>query len=227
MKIIFFVLLCFVSHFSHTQTMKEIDSISIDMCNYLKTFQHPNDTIRINSFYQNKMNPYLIGLGEEKAEVIGTRLFYRLQRNCGEFRDVLRRIDPPADWNEKNMKKPTSKASKQDVESFKELSNFYYFEATGDTTLVVMKEGNWTDAFADSTFSYLTYEWLSDNEFELKFIRSNNETRSNFSVKGDRYVYQILEKSDNYFVMSVNIPGQKSYDLFKMYFSEQELNKGE
>ncbi len=81
-----------------------------------------------------------------------------------------------------------------------------------------MEKGKWTDFFSDKTFSKLTYDWISETEFELVFIESNNETRSNFSVKGDKYIYQVLTKENNFYLMTVNIPGQDTFEKFKLYY---------
>jgi hypothetical protein len=45
---------------------------------------------------------------------------------------------------------------------------------------------------------------------------SNNETMSNFSIKGDKYIYQILSKENGFYLMTVNIPGQETFEEFKM-----------
>ncbi len=81
-----------------------------------------------------------------------------------------------------------------------------------------MQDGNWQDSFSNGTFSKLTYNWVNESEFELVFIESNNETRGNFSVKGDKYIYQVLSKEDVFYSMSVNIPGQSTFEKFKMYY---------
>ncbi len=80
-----------------------------------------------------------------------------------------------------------------------------------------METGYWTDSFSNKTFSKLTCNWINDTEFELVFIESNNETRSNFSVAGDKYIYQVLSKEKDFYLLSVNIPGQKTFEKFKIY----------
>ena len=81
-----------------------------------------------------------------------------------------------------------------------------------------MEKGNWTDSFSNNSLSKLTYNWINETEFELLFLESDNETRSNFSVKGDKYIYQILSKENGFYLMTVNIPGQETFEKFKMYY---------
>ena len=81
-----------------------------------------------------------------------------------------------------------------------------------------MKDNKWTDTFTNNTYSKLTYKWLSDDEFQLTFIESNNETRSNFSFEGDKFNYIVLDIKDDHYLVSVNIEGQNIYEEFKLFF---------
>ena len=201
-----------------SQTMREIDSVSNLMCDFLKKLEVKNDTLKINSLYEKQLYPYLGKIEQSNAQKVGQQVYYRLQRNCVEFRDLLDRLEPPKEASIRITEKPTPKISKKQLKEFKNQKEFYYFEVSGDTTTVVMENGKWTDSFSDKTFSRLTYNWINETEFELVFIKSNNETRSNFSVKGDKYIYQILSKEDGFYSMSVNIPRQKTFEKFKMYY---------
>src|SRR5690606_36696394 len=115
-------------------------------------------------------------------------------RNCVDFRDILDRLDPAKEALTTLTERRKSGISKKELKEFKEQRRFYYFEVSGDSTSVLMDKGKWTDSFSDKTNSYLDYNWINDTEFELVFIESNNETRSTFSAKGDKYVYQVLAK---------------------------------
>ena len=196
----------------------EIDSVSNVMCDYLKKMKIDNDTLKINSLYQKQLYPYLEKIEKSKTQKVGKQIYYRLQRNCVEFRNLLDRLVPTKETSVRVTEKPIPEIKKEQLKEFKKRKEFYYFEASGDTTKVIMKNGIWKDSFAHKTFSKLTYHWISNTEFELVFIESNNETRSNFSVKGDKYIYQILSKEKNFYLMSVNIPGQKTFEKFKLYF---------
>ncbi len=192
--------------------MTEIDSVSYEMCGYLKNLEIKNDTLKINTLYEKQLYPYLAKFEQSQAEKIGKQVYYRLQRNCVEFRNLLERLEPPKEAVTRITEKPKPEISK------KQLKEFYYFENAGDTTRVKMEKGKWTDSFSDNTTSNLTYNWINETEFELVFMESNNETRSNSSVKGDKYIYQILSKEDGYYQMTLNIPGQETFEKFKMYY---------
>ncbi|QHI37847.1 hypothetical protein IMCC3317_32300 [Kordia antarctica] len=218
MRNILFIFFVGISNLAFSQTIAQIDSVSNVFCDYLKQSDIKNDTLKISSLYNEQFNPYLRKIDQSKVQKIGKQLFYRLQRNCLEFSELLDRLEPPKEAIVRITEKPTSEISRKQLKQFKNQKDFYYLEVAGDTTNVVMQDGFWTDSFSDKTFSKLTYNWINDTEFELTFIESNNESRSNFSVKGDIYVYQVLSKEDGFYFMSVHIPGQKTYDKFKIYY---------
>ncbi|TCP28687.1 hypothetical protein EV195_101868 [Tenacibaculum skagerrakense] len=218
MKKTLLILIIGIYNIGFSQTITEIDSVSNVMCNYLKKLNIENDTLKINSLFENQFYPYLGKLDKSKAQKTGQQLYYRLQRNCVEFRDLLDRLEPPKESVQRIKEKPKPKISREQLDEFKRRKEFYYFEVSGDTTRVKMEKGNWTDSFSNNTFSKLTYNWINETEFELTFVESNNETRSNFSVKGDKFIYQVLSKEDGFYLMTVNIPGQDTFEKFKIYF---------
>jgi hypothetical protein len=218
MKKILIILLIGISNITFSQTITEIDSVSYTMCDYLKKMEIENDTLKINSLYQNQFYPYLRKFEQSQTQKIGQQVYYRLQRNCVEFRNLLDRLEPPKEEVTRITEKPKSEISKKELKEFKNQKEFYYFEVAGDTTRVKMDKGKWTDSFSNNTFSKLTYNWINETEFELTFVESNNEARSNFSVKGDKYIYQVLSKEDGFYQMTVNIPGQEIFEKFKMYY---------
>ena len=218
MKKILIILLIGISNTGFSQTMTEIDPVSNLMCDYLKNLKIENDTLKINSLYEIQLYPYLGKIEQSKTQKVGQQVFYRLQRNCVEFRNLLDRLEPPKETVTRITEKPKSEISKKQLKEFKNQQEFYYYEVDGDTTKVKMEKGNWVDSFSDKTFSKLTYNWISESEFELIFIESNNETRSNFSLKGDKYMYQVLSKENGFYLMTVNIPGQETFEKFKMYY---------
>ena len=55
------------------------------------------------------------------------------------------------------------------------------------------------------------------NRFELEFIESNNVNRKSFSKKGEKYLYQVLSKENNYYWIMVEIPGQNRLVKFKLF----------
>ena len=218
MKKILIALLIGISNLTFSQTISEVDSVSYLMCDYLKNLKIKNDTLKITSLYEKQLYPYLGKFEKSQVQKIGQQVYYRLQRNCVEFRNLLDRLSPPKETVIRITKKPKPEISKKQLKEFKKQKEFHYFEVAGDTTRVKMEKGKWTDSFSNNTFSKLNYNWINETEFELIFVESNNETRSNFSVKGDKYIYQILSKEDGFYQMTVNIPGQETFEKFKMYF---------
>lgn len=218
MKKSILILLIGISNISFSQTIVEVDSVSNVMCNYLKKLEIKNDTLKIKNLYEKQLYPYLRTIEQSQTQKIGQKVYYRLQRNCVEFRDLLDKLDPPKEAVTRITEKLKPQISKKELKEFKKQIDFYYYEVAGDTTHVKMEKGNWTDLFTNKTFSKLTYNWINETEFELVFIESNNETRSNFSVKGDKFIYQILSKEDEFYLMTVNIPGQKTFEKFKLYY---------
>lgn len=215
------ILLLLVSHYMFPQSITQIDSMSVVMCNSLKNSTNiKNDTLRINTLYESQLYPYLRSLENSNAQKVGEQIYFRTQRNCVEFRELLDRLDPPKEGVTRKTSKPISKLTKNEIENFKKQVNFKYFEVNGDITTSTMKNGKWIDTFSDKTYSKLDYKWISDTEFELTFIESNNETRNGFSVKGDKLLYNVISKESDYYLMSVNISGQTVFEEFKMYLNK-------
>ncbi|MDR6761810.1 hypothetical protein J2Y38_002019 [Flavobacterium sp. 2755] len=219
MKKFYVLLLMIISNFAISQTINEIDSVSITMCNYLQTTRNiKNDTLRIKDLYETKFFPYLEKIDSSKVQKVGIQAYYRLQRNCVEFRNLLDRLEPPKEAVVRKTTKPVSKMTKKDSEKFKNQIKFKYFEVNGDTTYVTMQNNIWLEKFKDDTYSKLEYKWLNDTEFILTFIESNNETRSNFSIKGDQYIYYIISKEKDHYLTSSKTPGEDIYEEAKIYF---------
>ncbi len=200
------------------QNIKQIDSVAKVMCTYLETLHIKNDTLKITRLYEEQLYPYLDMVTAENINRVGQQVYYRLQRNCVSFRDLLDRLEPPKEASVRMGNKPTSIITNKQLKEFKKKSKFYYFEVSGDTTNVLMSNGKWTDTFTNNTYSKLTYTWRNKTEFELVFVESNNHTRSFLSVAGDSYWYQVLAKEDGYYLLSLTIPEQDMYETFKFYY---------
>lgn len=201
------------------QSHQEIDSVSYQMCDRLKANSGiANDTLRIQQAYEQILFPFLAQLAPDKAEAVGQTTYFRFQRNCPEFREILNRLNPPQDEVSWTEVEPESEITDREIDAFRNTADFSYLEVDGKRTQVLMQDGFWTDTFADDTFSKLSVEWITDKKFELTFIESNNVSRSNFSFKGDKLVYKLLDKKDDHYVLSVNIPGQDNHEIFKLYY---------
>jgi len=201
-----------------SQTQIQIDSISNELCKTFVDNEHLVDSINVSISYSKHLFPYLEKFPKDKREDIGMNIYFRLQRNCKTFLDILNRDDPPkGDW-ETITEKPSSDLNKSDCELFLEHSEFKYYEGNGDIVRVTIKDGFWIDHFLDGTFSKLKFKWINECEFEIEFIESSNYTRNNFSKPGDKYIYQLLSKLENYYDLSVEIPNSDNFLRFKLYY---------
>ena len=106
MKKTLIILLIGISNITFSQTMTEIDSVSYEMCDYLKNLDIKNDTLKINTLYEKQLYPYLGKFEQSQTQKIGQQVYYRLQRNCVEFRNLLDRLEPPKEAVPRITEKP-------------------------------------------------------------------------------------------------------------------------
>ncbi|RZJ39151.1 MAG: hypothetical protein EOO18_01600 [Chryseobacterium sp.] len=138
---------------------------------------------------------------------------------CEEFRALLSKANTQKNnenWVTVN-KKPAININEKDLQLLKKSTDFYYFEASGKKVFVKTDNKYWTETFDDKTNSILYYKWLSANRFELEFIESNNVNRKSFSKKGEKYLYEVLSKENNYYWIMFEIPGQNRLVKFKLF----------
>ncbi len=200
------------------QDQNKRDSIVNLICKTIVENRTDDDTTRVNIAFEKYLYNFLATYNETEREDVFTNIYYRLQRNCLEFKKILQKLIPnQGDW-EMLTEKPTSKVTAQDCREFKQKRYYYYLEANGSKTRVEIHEGFWTDTFTDSTYSKLKLKWLNDCEFEIEFIESNNESRKNMSKKGDTYRYSIIDRKENYYDMVLEVVGAGQLSRFKMYY---------
>ncbi|QQQ28504.1 hypothetical protein [Chryseobacterium indoltheticum] len=220
---ILFPMLLFSIFINAQNELDKTDKIIDEMCLNFKSTENLNDSLRIESLTQKFILPYLGQFSDSDYENKMENLYFRFQKRCEYFRDYLQRISPPQgeNWMKLNAR-PEIKVSDKEINQFKNNSNFYYFEYSGEKTLVNTDKKYWTEIFEDGTSSKLLYTWIGKNKFELEFIESNNNTRKNFSKKGDKYFYEIINKESNYYWVIVEIPGQSEILKFKLF--NEKLN---
>lgn len=203
----------------HSQSIQQIDSISKRMCESISGLKEYKDDVKITMLFQKHLPIFFLNLNissQSMADSISTRIYYRLQKNCDSFRNILTELEiNKSDWI-KIDEKPKSIVSSKDFAKFVKQSKFYYKEYNGKIVNVIISENIWTETFEDNTTSILEFKKKSDYEFELIFIKSTNSMRSNLSIKGDKYNYGIY-KIDNgvYSVWILN--NDKTYSGFKLY----------
>lgn len=212
------IALSLFSNLLTAQDQNKRDSIVNLICKTIVENRTDDDTTRVNIAFEKYLYNFLATYNETEREEVFTNIYYRLQRNCLEFKKILQKLIPnQGDW-EMLTEKPTSKVTAQDCREFKQKRYYYYLEANGSKTRVEIHEGFWTDTFTDSTYSKLKFKWLNDCEFEIEFIESNNESRKNMSKKGDTYRYSIIDRKENYYDMVLEVVGAGQLSRFKMYY---------
>lgn len=196
------VITLLLSIFLRAQNHSDTTDQMIDkICSDLKQNESMSDSLKIKNISQKFIHPYLAQFSDSERQEKFNHLYFRLQNRCQSFKDYLQRIDPikSDNWARLNTL-PDITVSESEIKNFKNSSKFYYLEYDGDQKTIVKTDKNfWIETFTDGTYSKLSYKWISKNKFELEFIESNNNGRKNFSKKGDRYIYQIINKENNFY----------------------------
>lgn len=113
---------------------------------------------------------------------------------------------------------PPSSISREECASFWQYHNFTYHNSDSTLVRLTLDEHYWIDSMTDGTFSKLSVDKFNDQTFQICFIESNNDFKKLASIPGDIYCYQILEKTDHSFKLSVHILGKSSYDIFELEY---------
>ncbi len=217
MRTVICCLIMFCSTSMKAQLDSKVDSISNELCLYLKSLQGSDSTI-LYTLYDKQWESFLKTVDEHKLEKVEQVLFFRLQRNCVAFSDLLNRLDGGSDYFIMKETKPESVISPEQIRAFKQQNLFYYYENNDAMTHVLIEDGYWIESFPDQTVSKLYIEWIGETTFKLVFIDSDNLMKSNFSQEGDEYYYEILNQGEDYYTLIVYIPGQDRYYQFKLFY---------
>lgn len=204
MKKYLFISLLFIYSGIFGQTIQQIDSITYKMCESLSNLTEEKDDAKITitaqkhlpAFYEKfNINSQIV------ADSIGDKIFFRLQKNCTSFINILNKLEEnKSDWNTLSHK-PKSEISKKNCADFFTGGKYYYKEYDGKLVNVIMTPNSWTETFEDNTTSKLLLHPKDNCELELEFIESDNNLRKNFSVKGDLYRYGIYKlEEDSYYI---------------------------
>ena len=218
MKISLIIFNLLFSTYSFGQSQAQVDSIANEICKTISQSKETVDSVRIFNSVNTHLEEIIEEMNQEEVEEFWNKIFFRLQKNCAIFWEIVKRNSPEtAHWQEVD-EIPDSKMTKPECWKFKEMRSFIYMEPNGDTVNVSIKNSEWEERFKDKTLSRLKMNWLNDSTFELTFIRSNNKIRKNFSTPGDKYNYYLIEKGDNYYVICTGTPGDEKYSLFKLFY---------
>lgn len=216
-KILSFLFIVLLSKASICQSRKSIDSIVVQICNTVGTEIKASDSLTLQHAFDKHL-PAFFSL--YKSDSTFDPIFFRLQTTCADFVNALRRMDT-SDKQFKNIaafEKP--KCSKKIAGELFSLKKAWYLEPDGDTTKVELTKKHWIDRMTDGTYSRLSLKQFSDYDFEITFIESNNPVKNNLSRPGDKYIYRIIDKNENYYLLQVKLEKLELYSEFKIYYRE-------
>jgi len=221
MKKLLLLVLLFQSFLSFSQTIQQIDSVTIKMCESLVSLKTETTAeARASHIFQKHLPEFYRKLqvsSQRQADSITDKIYYRLQKNCKPFSLLLSELEEnKSDW--KNLdEKPTLKAEQKECKNILKGGKFYYKEHNGNIVNVTITATTWEESFEDNTFSKLKLYPKDNCEFEIEFIESNNEMRKNLSVKGDIYHYGIYAIKDGVLELWSRNVVDNSYTAFKLY----------
>lgn len=217
MKTILITLAIFLVYYPGYSQEVVTDSLLGEICLTLKNSDHLDDSSRVSTAFEKHLGPIFEKLNDSQKESTWNNIFFRLQRNCFVFHSILLKNSvQKGDWEELHSM-PARSIGREICQQFNSHSSFRYLERSGDTVQVVLKNGIWSETFIDGTFSKLKFRWLDDCSFEIEFLESDNLVRKNFSKKGDKYIYTILEKGNRFYKLAVEIPVSNRISAFKLY----------
>ena len=218
MRIGLLITLCLLTYDLLGQNQVTKDSLANEICKTINENPTETDSVRVYSAYEKHLYPFLEKFPEDKQDEIAESIYYRLQALCGTFQEILMRESTPNEEWEQLIDRPKTFPNKKTCRDIIKSRDYYYIESTGDTVKLNINKVYWTDMFQDGTYSKLKIYWLTDCEFEIEFIESNNTIRKNLSKKGDRYKYYVIDKGHNYFYLAVEMPQIDKLLGFKIYY---------
>ncbi|OIV41217.1 hypothetical protein [Flavobacterium johnsoniae] len=214
MKKYLFIILLLCVNFSKSQSIKSVDSLNIEICKSLVQNKNLDNEIRINTMEKSHIFPYLSKFNDTIIQKkIFTQIYYRLVKNCDEFKTLFP-AKPFSNGYYEQDKEPIINISTEQCNHFDKISKYYYIEGDGKKVEVTLNDNLWIEKFEDDTYSKLYYRKKSNCQFELEFIESNNLSRGNLSVKGEKYLYKIFNKENETY--SVYLKNKETYYIFKV-----------
>ncbi len=203
------------------QVMETKDSLVSEICKSVSRLQDLDDSVAFWTAVSTPLEPFFSRMEKKVADQAWMYINMRLQRNCKHFSDFLKHLYPvdKGDWEELDTM-PAVKASTSECRSILDYKTLAYLEGNGDTVHLDLNKDYWIDRFDDGTYSKLSFRWLTECEFEISFIESNNRFRKNLSKPGDKYRYTLIEKKDHYYEVVAEVVGSGNNDLtkFRIYF---------
>ncbi len=214
------ILLCFSICRTTAQSIAQIDSISVKICESLdeKTMMDQPDSIKVSYALSTHLPEFFDSfpkMSEKLTDSIADRIFFRLQKQCSQFTRMVNDMSGVKDDGMLVRELPTVAISDTDAKRFMSGGFFYYTEPNGGTVDFDIAKGKWTEHFADGTTSKLNFKPGKKGEFDLQFIESNNRTRQNLSVRGDVYHYGLISFAEGKYTAWVKL--DKGYYIFPIF----------
>src|SRR6185436_2661778 len=110
-----------------------------------------------------------------------------LKKNCKEYLRIMtsNKTSNKGDWETLDTN-PTSSLNQSDCREILEHTNMYYLEGNGDTTYVQITDGFWKEISGHTKYSTTDkFTWLTECDFELEFLQSNNPVTNSYFKKGE------------------------------------------
>lgn len=209
---------CFLTTITFGQSQYAKDSLINRICTTIDSVPGMPDSSRVALGYEKHLYPFLEKYPEEKRKEIGMGIYLRMQMTCKTFAEIILKLAPPNSEWEQIIEKPKRFPDRKTCRDFIKNREYSYIESTGDTVRLSVRADYWTDSFKDGTYSKLKIRWLTDCEFEIEFIESNNFIRKNLSKPGDRYKYYVIERGQNYYYLAVDQPETNKLIRFKVFY---------
>ena len=218
-----FIIAVLVFGFSSAQVSDEEEKLVLEMCKTYKANSDLEGEEREMKMLTIHLEPYLKTLPVNTIDSVAHSIYIRFQRICPEYKQHLMDIGFANDKNAGMVivaEKPNATISKEELKEFKTKELFTYFDANGIMTWLEIKNGIWTEKFFDNTYSKTKFSWISDNQFQLEFIESDNELKKAMSRKGDIYRYEILSKEDEYYWIIAIVDEGLLMTKFKLFYQK-------
>jgi len=218
MKKLITIFIIFQSCSIFAQNKQEIDSLVSVLCHSFNSLDGYSDSFKEEYFISHHLKPTALAYDELEYEFAISSLYYRLQRNCLEFKELLDRNHGLKKMVNRLSNEPETELTTSQLDSFALIKQFYYLENSGDTTKVSIKDSTWLDSFSNGTHSICIHHWIDQSKFSLEFQSSTNESRKYTNYKGDVFEYKVINAEANYYNVSWHIPGTSYYEIHRFYY---------
>lgn len=210
-------LICSISFSQNIDDKRDL--LINNLCKILTKNKNLNDLESVNLVNQDvSLVEYFKDFSKEEIQAEEEAIFYRFQKNCKEYTDIIRKFSEKNNENWINLENlPKSTINKKEYKLIKSASELYYFDYEGNKTIVKIEDNNWIEYFIDESFSKLKLYWIKNNDFNLEFLESNNSMKKSFSRKGEKYKYRILSKENNYYWIAYYAKDLSTIVKFKLY----------